>query len=95
MPHGNDQNIFIQQRDVASKVSVCRAETKKLRRILHRRDGCCLFGRPRHIGLLLLQVTGGCPGPLPPSTGVLEDFQDADQEADIVIAWLDVGRDRE
>src|SRR5215831_12475866 len=28
MPHGNNQNIFIQLRDVASKASVCRAETK-------------------------------------------------------------------
>ena len=28
----------------------------------YRQDGCCLFSRLRHLGLLLLHVAGGYPG---------------------------------
>ena len=90
MTHGNNQNIFIQQREVASKASACRAETKNS-------AGSSTGG----MGVACLVVVCCCfsgwrlSGPLPPSTGVLDDFQDADQEADRRDRLAGWGRDRE
>jgi hypothetical protein len=54
-----------------------------------------LFGRHRHIGLLLLQVVGGCTGRYYPQRASEKISRTPIRKPIIVIAWLDVGRDRE